>query len=152
MWYLLIHLVLSLSVSAEYRQVLTASGCGIVKLRCEDGTMTMMVVREAFFTPDWRGVEECDGGGEGLGVNNNHDMWRAVVARCNGHRDTECVFDMGVDHPESVSWGRGRTDVKYFCENNVHSYCGGRVDGVGEGYISSPGYPGREGVCVDPGG
>ena len=137
------------SESAEYRPVLTASGCGSVKLMCEDGSM--MVVREASFTPDWGGVGECDGVGEGLGVNNNHDIWRAVVARCNGHRDTECVFDMAVDLPESVSWGRGRTDVKYLCEKNVHSYCGGRVDGVGEGYISSPGYPryylgGRE--CV----
>ena len=136
-------------VSAEYIPVLTAFGCGSVKLRCEDGSM--MVVREASFTPDWGGVGECEGGGEGLAVSNNHDIWRAVVGRCNGHRDTECVFDMGVDLPESVSWGRGRTDVRYSCEESVHSYCGGRVDGVGEGYISSPGYPryylgGRE--CV----
>ena len=82
---------------------------------------------------------------------NNQDIWRAVVRRCNGDRGTECVFDMGVDLPESASWGRGRTDVRYECEESVHSYCGGRVDGAEEGYISSPGYPryylgGRE--CV----
>ena len=142
---LCLQLMLSV-VSAEQGAVLTASGCGSVQLVCEEGSM--MVVKEASFTPV-SGEEECEG--EGEGVANNQDIWRAVVRRCNGDRETECVFDMGVDLPESASWGRGRTDVRYECEESVHSYCGGRVDVVGEGYISSPGYPryylgGRE--CV----
>ena len=146
---LVVTVILFTSVSASYRPVLKVSGCGRVRLRCDDGSM--VVVREASFTPDWGGVGECEGRGRGRPVSNNHDIWRAVVRRCNGVRDTECVFDMAVDLPESGSWGRGRTDVRYSCEESVHSYCGGRVDGVGEGYISSPGYPryylgGRE--CV----
>ena len=139
------NVVVSASVSPEYNPVLTVSGCGHVRLVCEAGQM--MVVREASFTP-LVGEEECQGGPVG---DNNQDILLAVVRRCNGDREAECVFDMGVDLPESGSWGRGRTSVRYSCQESIHSYCGGRVDVVGEGYISSPGYPryylgGRE--CV----
>ena len=110
----------------------------------------MVVAREASFTPDWEGVGECERGEESQAVN-NLDIWRAVVMRCNGVVGGECVFDLAVDFPESVSWGRGRTDVRYSCQESIHSSCGGRVDVAGEEYISSPGYPryylgGRE--CV----
>ena len=100
----------------------------------------MVVAREASFTPDWEGVGECERGEESQAVN-NLDIWRAVVMRCNGVVGGECVFDLAVDFPESVSWGRGRTDVRYSCQESIHSSCGGRVDVAGEEYISSPGYP-----------
>ena len=134
------------SVSALPSTVLTMSGCGRVVLRCEEGSM--VVAREASFTPDWEGVGEC---GEESHAVNNLDIWRAVVMRCNGVVGGECVFDLAVDFPESVSWGRGRTTVRYSCQESIASQCGGRVDVVGEEYISSPGYPryylgGRE--CV----
>ena len=51
------------------------------------------------------------------------------------------MFDLSSDLKESVSWGKGRTDLGYSCEAGVLSYCGGRVSVSGEGYISSPGYP-----------
>ena len=45
----------------------------------------------------------------------------------------------------------GPAEVMYTCEAGVVSYCGGRVEVAGPGYLSSPGYPryylaGRE--CV----
>ena len=45
----------------------------------------------------------------------------------------------------------GSAEVVYTCEAGVVSYCGGRVEVAGPGYLSSPGYPryylaGRE--CV----
>ena len=69
---LVVTVILFSSVSASYRPVLTASGCGSVNLRCEDGSM--VVVREASFTPDWGGVGECERGGRGRPVSNNHDI------------------------------------------------------------------------------
>ena len=56
-----------------------------------------------------------------------------------------------MDLPASSSWARGKTEVRYTCEDSVYSYCGGKVDGTVEAHISSPGYPnyylgGRE--CV----
>ena len=89
--------------------------------------------------------------GPGSLLHNNRDILLAVVRRCSGVRDGQCTFDMSRDLAESVSWGRGRTDLGYSCEAGVLSYCGGRVTVSGEGYISSPGYPryylgGRE--CV----
>ena len=114
------NVVVSASVSPEYSPVLTVSGCGQVRLVCEAGQM--MVVREASFTP-LVGEEECQGGGP-VG-DNNQDILLAVVRRCNGDREAECVFDIGVDLPESVSWGRGRTSVRYSCQESIHTYCGG---------------------------
>ena len=75
----------------------------------------------------------------------------AVVRKCSGVRSGHCRFDLSSSLSESVSWGKGRTDMGYSCEAGVLSYCGGRVAVSGHGYISSPGYPsyylgGRE--CV----
>ena len=126
--------------SVSYR----VSGCGQVRLVCEEGSK--VVVSEASFTPVYD-EKECQ---EEVMMVNNGDILSAVVGRCNGER--ECVVDMAVELPESAGWGRGRTGVRYSCQENIHSYCGGRVTVGGEGgYISSPGYPryylgGRE--CV----
>ena len=70
------------------------------------------------------------------------DILLAVVRRCSGVRSGRCTFDLGRDLAESQAWGGGRTELGYTCEAGVLSYCGGRVAVSGQGYISSPGYPG----------
>ena len=121
-----------------------------ISLQCEEGEM--IVVHQAAFTP-YKGETDCVRTLQpnSSSLHNNRDILLAVVRRCSGVRDGECVFDLSTDLKESVSWGKGRTDLGYSCEAGVLSYCGGRVSVSGEGYISSPGYPryylgGRE--CV----
>ena len=136
--------VVSLLYLVPYSVSHTVSGCGQVRLVCEEDSM--IVVQEASFTPVEH-KQECQ---DKAMMVNNGDILQAVVGRCNGER--VCVVDIAADLPESAGWGRGRTGVKYSCQESIHSYCGGRVAVGGEGgYISSPGYPryylgGRE--CV----
>merc|ERR550534_3248742 len=133
-------------VGEEERSVV---GCGEVVLDCPSSTM--IVVRSASFTPLGEGSRPAACTTRGLG-GNNQAIWRAVVDACSGSRKGKCTFSLEEHLRESKAWGLGRTEVRYTCVANLHSYCGGRVEaGGGPGYLASPGYPqfylgGRE--CV----
>merc|ERR1719347_795389 len=99
-----------------------------------------MVVHQAAFTPYRENSGVCD---KKLAPNttstlhNNRDILMAVVKRCSGVKGGACVFDLSSDLKESVSWGKGRTDLGYSCEAGVLSYCGGRVSvsGRSQGHL-----------------
>ena len=142
---MLLYLALYLLKMSSAEREKVSSGCGKVKLTCQKDEM--IVVKEAAFIP--RG--DCLKTDNDETRNNNQDIWRAILKKCNGVRNGKCVFDLGIHLPGSEGWGVGRTDVRYSCVGNVNSYCGGRVEQMGTGYIASPGYPryylgGRE--CV----
>ena len=155
---LLVSVLTMITVTRGVESSVISSCDNKLSLQCP-GPGEMIVVREAAFTPlsapDCRHVTSS----RPVMLHNNRDILLAVIRRCNGLRDEQCMFDLHSDLPESVSWGEGRIEVSYTCETEVLSYCGGRVSVSGEGFISSPGYPryylgGREcvwSIVADPG-
>ena len=69
------------------------------------------------------------------------DIRSVVVSRCSGVSASTCRLDLSLDLPESRSWGTGRLVVRYTCQEEVFSYCGGKISAEKPGYISSPAYP-----------
>ena len=89
-------------VSGEERQV---AGCGELVLVC--GEAERLVVNTASFTPLF-GEAGC-GGMEGEGEE-KREVVEEVVRRCNGARG-DCTFSLEKEVPQSLAWGRGRTQV-----------------------------------------
>merc|ERR1719356_31945 len=119
-------------VGEEERSVV---GCGEVLLVCP--STTMIVVRSASFTPLGEGSRPAACTTRGLG-GNNQAIWRAVVDACSGSRKGKCTFSLEEHLRESKAWGLGRTEVRYTCVANLHSYCGGRVEaGGGPGCLAT---------------
>ena len=89
-------------VCGEERQV---AGCGELVLAC--GEAERLVVNTASFIP-LLGEDGC-GGREGEGEE-KREVLGEVVRRCNGARG-DCTFSLEREVPQSLAWGRGRTEV-----------------------------------------
>jgi len=69
----------------------------------------------------------------------NLEIRDEVVKQCSGAERSSCRFNLKQSLPHlSLDGG---LEVQYTCARNVYSYCGGNVQAVSGGYISSPGYP-----------
>jgi len=133
---LLLLLLLSFAIHCNSEEVVVG-GCEEVSLTCAGSGM--VVVHSATFLP----LEgDCEQGGTEREGEDQKDLWRELVAVCGGSKEPVCKFSLEREVPESVAWGKGRIQVVYSCEKEVHSYCGGHVEATqNPTYLSSPGYP-----------